>query len=90
VPPLASDFVEATTWEPFGDVPEEREEVDSEETRGKQDVELICRLIGNADQVVVLRFGPISVGYPENNDTDCPKIRVPSKPSDHYEKGVSQ
>jgi hypothetical protein len=65
--------VEATTWEPFGDVTEERKEVDGEETGGEEDVELVCRLVGDANQFVVLIFRSVSVGNTEDNDADRPK-----------------
>jgi hypothetical protein len=42
--------VEATTWEPFGDVTEERKEVDGEETGRQEDVKLVGCLVGNANQ----------------------------------------
>jgi len=73
VPPLARDLVEATAWEPFWDVAEEGEEVDCEETGGEEDVELIRRLVGDADQFVVLGLGPVTVGYPKDDDAHRPK-----------------
>jgi hypothetical protein len=78
--------VEATTWEPFGDVTEEGKEVDGEETGREEDVELVGRLVGDADQFVVLIFGPVSVGYPEDNDTDRPKMPSIDQRSDFTKK----
>jgi hypothetical protein len=49
MPPLASNLVETATWEPFGNVAEDRHEVDSKEARGKKDIELVRGLIGNAN-----------------------------------------
>ena len=64
--------METTTWEPFGDVTEDGKEVDGEETGGEEGVELVGRLVGDANQLVVLIFGPVSVRYPEDNDADRP------------------
>jgi hypothetical protein len=41
LPLLARDLVEATTWEPFGDVTEEGKEVNGKETRREEDVKLV-------------------------------------------------
>jgi len=49
LPKLPRNLVETTTWGPFGNVPEDRQEVDREETRRKKDVELIRGLIGDAN-----------------------------------------
>ena len=73
VPPLARDLVEAAAWEPFWEVAEEGEEVDCEETGGEEDVELIRRLVGDADQLIVLGLGPVTVGYPKDDDAHRPK-----------------
>ena len=40
---------------------EDRKEVNSEETGGEEDIELIGRLVGNANQFVVLIFRSVSV-----------------------------
>lgn len=66
--------MEATTWEPFGDVTEEGKEVDSKETGGEEDVELVGCFVGNANQCIVLAFRSVSVRYPEDNDADRPKM----------------
>ena len=42
--------MEATTWEPFGDVTEEGKEVDCEETGREEDVKLVGCFVGNANQ----------------------------------------
>ena len=68
--------MKATTWEPFGDVTEEGEEVDGEETRREEDVKLVSCLVGNANQRVVLAFRPVSVRYPKDNNANRP--RTPS------------
>ena len=73
MPPLARDLVETTAWEPFRDEAERREEVDGEETGGEKDVELVRRLVSDADQVVVLMFGPVTVGYPKDDDAHRPR-----------------
>jgi hypothetical protein len=77
--------VEATTWEPFGDVTEEGKEVDEEETGREEDVELVGCVVGNANQWVVLVFRSVSVRYPEDNDTDRPIMPSinQSAPSDY-------
>jgi hypothetical protein len=53
--------VEATTWEPFGDVTEDRKEVDGEETGREEDVKLVGRLVRDANQFVILIFRSVSV-----------------------------
>jgi hypothetical protein len=75
VPPLARDLVETTAWEPFRDEAERWEEVDGEETGGEKDVELVRRLVSDADQVVVLSFGPVAVGYTKDDDAHRPAIK---------------
>ena len=74
MPPLARDLVEATTWEPLGDVTEEGKEVDREETGREEDVELVGCLVGNANQWVVLCLGSVSMRYPEDKDANRPIV----------------
>ena len=81
--------MEATTWEPFGDVTKEGKEVDGEETGGEEDVKLVCRLVGNANQFVVLVFGPVSVGDTEDNDADRPKSHQSANQSINYKEGIA-
>ena len=74
-PPLACDLMETTAWEPFRDVAEPWEEVDGEETGGEKDVELVRRLVSDADQLVVFMFGSVTVGYPKDDDAHRPRKR---------------
>ena len=39
----------------------------------EKDVELVRRLVGYANQLVVLSFGSVTVGYPKDDDAHRPK-----------------